>query len=119
MLNKLLKRCMPWMDKGRWYKIVLEPTNNYSFAVAAGTDPAFQNAVVSFNSAENEDSIISIQGAGIMVVDAMLHEGPGRRSSYSTCMVKSSKTLTQILTPANLAVIPGDNPTVELLVYGR
>ena len=19
MLNKLLKRCMPWMDKGRWY----------------------------------------------------------------------------------------------------
>lgn len=20
MLNKLLKRCMPWMDKGRWYK---------------------------------------------------------------------------------------------------
>lgn len=21
MLNKLLKRCMPWMDKGRWYKI--------------------------------------------------------------------------------------------------
>lgn len=21
MLNKLLKRCMPWMDKGRWYHI--------------------------------------------------------------------------------------------------
>lgn len=20
MLNKLLKRCMPWMDKGRWYR---------------------------------------------------------------------------------------------------
>jgi len=21
MLNKLLKRCMPWMDKGRWYHV--------------------------------------------------------------------------------------------------
>ena len=119
MLNKLLKRCMPWMDKGRWYKIVLKPTNNQSFAIAAGTDPAFQNAVVSFSLNENEDSIISIQGAGIMVLDAKLHEGPGRRSSYSTCMIKSSQTLTQILTPADIAVIPGDNPTVELLVYGR
>lgn len=24
MLNKLLKRCMPWMDKGRWYHIRVE-----------------------------------------------------------------------------------------------
>lgn len=24
MLNKLLKRCMPWMDKGRWYHVRTE-----------------------------------------------------------------------------------------------
>lgn len=24
MLNKLLKRCMPWMDKGRWHKIRID-----------------------------------------------------------------------------------------------
>ena len=28
MLNKLLKRCMPWMDKGRWYKLVLVGNGN-------------------------------------------------------------------------------------------
>lgn len=28
MLNKLLKRCMPWMDKGRWYHIRITSTDD-------------------------------------------------------------------------------------------
>lgn len=28
MLNKLLKRCMPWMDKGRWYHVEYEFDSN-------------------------------------------------------------------------------------------
>jgi len=27
MLNKLLKRCLPWMDKGRWYHIGVTGNN--------------------------------------------------------------------------------------------
>lgn len=50
MLNKLLKRCMPWMDKGRWYCVdatdldnikhdTLFSTVNYEDGVLAGTIP--------------------------------------------------------------------------------
>lgn len=28
MLNKLLKRCMPWMDKGRWYHVEFKVDGN-------------------------------------------------------------------------------------------
>lgn len=31
MLNKLLKRCMPWMDKGRWYSIRVVGTDLTNF----------------------------------------------------------------------------------------
>lgn len=47
MLNKLLKRCMPWMDKGRWYSIRV-----------VGSDPSNLRTV--FNSDEILSAEISI-----------------------------------------------------------
>lgn len=41
MLNKLLKRCMPWMDKGRWYKISV--TGNTPDSLHVDYDPIFSS----------------------------------------------------------------------------
>lgn len=34
MLNKLLKRCMPWMDKGRWYHVKIEGDTESGYNVS-------------------------------------------------------------------------------------
>lgn len=39
MLNKLLKRCMPWMDKGRWYQIRVSGTSIEDVNIVS--DPVF------------------------------------------------------------------------------
>jgi len=44
MFNKLLKRCMPWMDKGRWYHVRVNTIGEKPYAVF---DPVFES--VSFN----------------------------------------------------------------------
>lgn len=41
MLNKLLKRCMPWMDKGRWYQIRVTGDNMES--AQFDYDPVFSD----------------------------------------------------------------------------
>lgn len=49
MLNKLLKRCMPWMDKGRWYSIRLEGSDPSNIRTVFNTDE-FINAEINFNN---------------------------------------------------------------------
>lgn len=55
MLNKLLKRCMPWMDKGRWHSIRI-----------AGSGPNDLRAI--FNSDEILSVAISTVGNVSMTV---------------------------------------------------
>lgn len=66
MLNKLLKRCAPWMDKGRWYKITFggdsPDTLEFKF------DPIFENV----NYVGFSDGNITI-GADFAVNENNLH----------------------------------------------
>lgn len=38
MLNKLLKKCMPWMDKGRWYSIRVEESDPANLRTVFNSD---------------------------------------------------------------------------------
>ena len=62
MLNNLLKRCMPWMDKGRWYKLVLQGTGINFIVETDLSDQVFCNSSAYFD-ADKEMITIGNPGA--------------------------------------------------------
>jgi len=61
MLNKLLKRCMPWMDKGRWYKLVLKGTGTDFIVDDDLSDQLFYNSFAEFDV---DNKMITIKNPG-------------------------------------------------------
>jgi len=61
MLNKLLKRCMPWMDQGRWYKLVLQGTGANFIVDKDLSDQVFYNSSAQFDV---DNKIITIPNPG-------------------------------------------------------
>ena len=60
MLNKLLKRCMPWMDKGRWYQIKFGGSSPETLVFKS--DPIFTN--VNFGGLVDGSAKITADFAG-------------------------------------------------------
>lgn len=116
MLNKLLKRCMPWMDKGRWYKVVLEPSNG-SYVVGAGTDPVFQNTNPFLEQDEYGNVIITLH-SGISVRDLKIREFYNTASTYITALSRSDRHGTEIFIPSWFAVTPVSGNSLEILIFG-
>lgn len=81
MLNKLLKRCMPWMDKGRWYKLVLTGTSDNYVVDHDKSDSIFMDTSSSYDSV---DKAISLSETPVAFNDIKCMDGPGRPTFIST-----------------------------------
>ena len=115
MLNKLLKRCMPWMDKGRWYKLVLVGNGNDFEIVTNESDRIFSGS-----SVQIVDNKIYILNSGIMFIDvkALYEFGPMVGAPTYGCM---SDTTTATLECTVTGVTPGaaEGAKLTFLIFGR
>ena len=119
MLNKLLKRCMPWMDKGRWYKIVLEPSSG-TYVIGAGTDPAFQNVIVNYaHDTAAGYTAIDLNGSGIYIIDLKIKEFAGNMFAYSNADFHSFANGTTIIFHDPHVINPDHGVSFEILAFGR
>ena len=116
MLNKLLKRCMPWMDKGRWYKVVLEPSNG-GYVVGAGTDPAYQNTNPLLVQDDYGNFIIVLH-SGILIRDLKIREFHNTSLAYITALSRSDIHGAEIFIPSWFAVTPDNGNSLEILIFG-
>lgn len=116
MLNKLLKRCMPWMDKGRWYKVVLVPSSD-SYVIGDGTDPVYQNAEPFIEQDDQGNVIIGLR-SGISVRDLKIREFYNTASAYITALSRSDSHGTEIFIPSWFAVTPVNGNSLEILIFG-
>ena len=116
MLNKLLKRYMPWMDKGRWYKVVLEPSNG-SYVVGVGSDPAYHNTNPLFEQ-DDQGNVIIVLHSGISVRDVKIREFYNTASVYITALSRSDIHGTRIFIPSWFAVSPESGRSLEILIFG-
>lgn len=116
MLNKLLKRCMPWMDKGRWYNIVFAASNG-NYVIGDGTDPAFQSADAVVQIDDYGNTILVIH-TNIVVREVKLRQLDGNRSTYMSVPLRSDWHSLQLFIPEWFGLTPSDGNPLEILVYG-
>lgn len=115
MLNKLLKRCMPWMDKGRWYKLVLSGNGTVWEIATNESDRIFSGA-----SVQTVDNKINIINPGIMFIDikALYEFGPMVGAPTFGCM--SDTTMATIeCTVSGVTLGAASGAKLILQIFGR
>ena len=117
MLNKLLKRCMPWMDKGRWYKLVLQGTGNTFIVDKELSDPIFYKAHASFNA---DDATITIENPGAVFLENKCTIEYIHTLIGITLDLYSVINMLTIASPINsVTVIPAAGVKMTLYMFGR
>lgn len=115
MLNKLLKRCMPWMDKGRWYNLVLAGNGDDWEIVTNESDRIFSGA-----SVQIVDNKVNIINSGIMFIDikALYEFGPMVGAPTFGCM--SDTTMTTIeCSVSGVTLGAAAGARLKLQIFGR
>ncbi len=113
MLNKLLKRCMPWQQRGRWVRIYIDWTDTNNPPVVKGPDWLNVSVVDGghgeYNLSYNPDDYYWILDAKLTATEGITSEGdtlPKVRTSYGEIyqLYRSRGYLDLFLTNVNITI---------------